>query len=135
MRALVSKFERPHNRIHAIAAHVTEAADAGNIEEAKAVIASCRETDLAEMIGIFTIVKEQYVSNQRETTIVFRNEGQYRSIAVDSVLTVENIRPFDNEPDKQNFLNINGSGLIYSLAKQSRCDDVIFVVNHEKLLE
>lgn len=120
MKALQSKFERPPAEIHAIAGRVRDAVVQGSIAEAIESVDGCRDTQLAYMIEIFALVKAQYMENPWEKAIVFLDRGQYCSIAVDSVLTVEYNRPFNYDPSQRDFLNIDGSGLIFPLAKQAR---------------
>jgi len=134
MKSLLARFDRPHKNIHAIAAKVRNAQQQGDLSEAHRIVHECEDHEFNEMINIFAAVKEQFEREHRETTIVFANNGKFCSIAVDSILTVETIRPFLEEPKQDELLNLSENSIIHSLAKQQRTEDVVFVVNHENLI-
>jgi len=134
MKNLLQKFDGPHKRIHSIAQKVRESADAGNITEAEKLIKRSRETDLAEMINLFDEVRIEFRNSQRETTIVYETADGYKAFAVDQVLTVERVKLFDRTVEQAEYLNLSQNSLIHSIAKQTKTDEVVYLINHENLM-
>jgi len=133
-RSLVEKFAEPHQKIHKIAAKVRAAVDDGNIEGAKQIIEICRQRELSELIRAFAEAKDHFQSTHRETTIVLERADKYLSIAVDTVLTVETIRPFFDDNLQRDLLNFDDNSVIHCLAKHGRSEEVVFVINHDRLI-
>lgn len=134
LKSLLQKFDKPHRKIHSIAAKVREMVDSGQTETAKKTIDAVRENELSEMINLFAEVKKEYVENNREIVIVFKNENAFHSFTVDSVITVGTLKPFSGATNQIGHLSINQHSLIVSLAKQDKIDDIIILIDPEKLI-
>lgn len=134
LKSLMQKFDKPHRRIHAIAERVRKMADSGQLEAARKIIDACRDTELSEMIQLFSEVKKEYIENNREIVIVFKNENTFHSFTVDSVLTVGTLKPFSGGTNQLNHLNVNQQSLVVSLAKQDKMDDIVLLIEPEKLI-
>lgn len=134
LKSLLQKFDKPHRQIHSIAERVRGMADSGQMEAARKIIDDCRDHELSEMIHLFAEVKKEYVENNREIVIVFKNENSFHSFTVDSVLTVGTLKPFSSSINQIGHLSINQHSLIVSLAKQDKIDDIIILIDPDKLI-
>lgn len=134
MKSLLAKFDQPHRRIHAVAEKAKEFIAKGQAEKAHQAVLQCQNTEMAEMVKLFAAVKKEYQESHRETTIVFEKNRKFWSFAVDSVITVDKITPFNCETDKTEILHLSDASIIHSMARLGKTNEIIFVIDHEKLV-
>lgn len=90
----VSRFGKPHARIHAIAIQARKLVEAGQRDAALALINETRHGDLALMIRLFAETREALASLQREIAIIVRTAvGSTLAILVDTVDSIETLEP------------------------------------------
>lgn len=89
VRALMERFDRPHQQIHAVAHEVTSLTRRGQHEEALALIARTRSRDLGRLMRLFSEVREVLGGWEREIAVVLRAEGRSPiALLVDAVESV-----------------------------------------------
>lgn len=114
LKSLINQFDEPHRAIHALAEKIIELKENGKGDEALAMIAATRETDLALMCKLFDQVHES-VSNRLDSMMVITEVGSRKAaIAVDGVsfvvdCTDSSIEPLPDTADNVEFL----SGLVH----------------------
>ena len=114
LKSLIAQFDEPHRAIHDLAEKVLELKANGSGDEALKMIASTRETELADMNNLFDKVHKS-ISEQLDSMMVITEVGARKAaIAVDGVsfvvdCTDSSIEQLPDTADNVEFL----SGLVH----------------------
>jgi purine-binding chemotaxis protein CheW len=88
---LLSKFERPHAAIHALAKQAFALRDAGDHDAARDAVAAAKENELAEMMTLFAELKRVIGLALHEIAIVLDAGEQQFAVVVDAVAAVDEV--------------------------------------------
>ncbi len=104
----LKKFDAPHQRIHAVAKRAAALLEAGQVAQAQSLVKQTRDTELAELIGLFDEVAD-ILRASREVVLVMVLDGELCGFLVDEVQAVrsieaEHIQPINNVLASQNGL-------------------------------
>ncbi len=89
--ALLKKFEKPHNLIHASAQEALALVAVRRFDEAVRLVERKREGELREMIGLFQSLKDLMRESLRELAMVMRDSQRSFAVAVEAALAVESV--------------------------------------------
>jgi len=86
---IVSKFDKPHRKIHAVAEKAQAFVAEGNLEQAQELIVKTRNKELHKMINLFAEICTLYNESSQEIVLVVEGSDFNFAVAVDSVDGVE----------------------------------------------
>lgn len=133
MNQILAKFDAPHKRIHALAGEVIALGQAGDYDSAYARIENTRNTDLHEMIEVFTAFKDVIRKSANEIAIILETSRGNFGIAVDSTEMVEHFDPSNiNELDSS---SASSDRLVSATAHRDKEDKLIMLLQVERLME
>ena len=99
---ILSKFDQPHKRIHAIAKEVSTYVAEGKVDEAHRVIEKTANTELKAMEKLFDEIKlAAREAVRRRIAMVLELEDRTLAIDVDEVVAVETISNYEPAPQSQ----------------------------------
>lgn len=134
-REFLKKFEIPHQRIHKVAIKVAKFIENGNQAQAVKLIAATRENELAEMINLFSLfIKMTEEQAKKEITIILDDIGNKTAIAVDSIITVENLAKGSIEP-MPDFVDASNNSLSVGLAKGMKDNSLICLLDAKVVIK
>jgi chemotaxis signal transduction protein len=90
---LLTSFEQPHARIHALADQLLGLVDTGGQQEALARFQRASETVLKELLNLFEEAQRLTVSLQRRVAILLRDSDAVCALGVDSVNDIAALTP------------------------------------------
>lgn len=93
----LAKFDKPHKAIHQIAIASEELIKRDKKEEAIKLIESVKNTELRQMLHLFSDLKEAYKESQRETVVVIGDENNCVGISVDKITAIEHLFELDED--------------------------------------
>jgi len=93
LKNFTSKFDRPHRKIHAVAAQVGELVRGGRVEDARKVIETARENELKLMIKLFNKAGRIIRDGHREIAMIIETPAFDYAVAIDQVRAVEFLKP------------------------------------------
>lgn len=131
--AVLRKFEKPHNAIHALAGEVRRLQEQGDTEAALARIEETRERELAAMLHLFEALRQQIRESMTDISVVVESETSVAAFAVDAVESVEYLDP-ETFQEVDAALTNGASGLLLGTARRKRDDAVVLVLSPEALL-
>ncbi|MDD3437671.1 MAG: chemotaxis protein CheW, partial [Candidatus Gastranaerophilales bacterium] len=102
----------------------------GKQEEAIQLIEKTKDTELKQMLQLFDDIKIAYKESLRETILVLGNDNEYMGIAVDKIISIENLFEFDENFIKESLTNTE---YLSGVAKNKN-DNVILLLNDEYIL-
>jgi len=132
--SVMSRFEAPHSRIHAIADTAINYAEQGEFDKAKEIIEVTRTGDLSSVIKLFAEAREAFVQSHMEIAVVLTHEEKHMSIAVDTVVSVELL----NENTIEDTATVMGNDhpeLLVKVARRIKDKSVVFLLDVEKLFD
>lgn len=134
LESLLKKFNRPHQKIHAIAKKVEEAVAGENYEAAFRIINETRDNELAEMIMLFEEVRTLLRESTREIALVLECQDTEMVISVDSVETVEKLsrEKIEKLSDVVNTVN---NEFISGIGKREKDETMIQLIDVKKLVQ
>ncbi len=94
----MKKFDAPHKVIHSIADKALDLEKEGKLDEAKQVINHTRNTSLADMLKLFSGLKELIQERVKTLVIILTVDGKTFGINVDNINFVHQITPEMKEP-------------------------------------
>jgi purine-binding chemotaxis protein CheW len=133
LMGILKKFDRPHRRIHAIAAEVDELNRAGEYDQAFALIQRTRDTSLARMVELFEEVRRAVRRTHREIAMVLERGGEAVAVAVDQVESVEELSQGTVEEVPAGF-GAAGDRLIAMIGRRQENDQMVLILDVEALL-
>jgi purine-binding chemotaxis protein CheW len=96
--ALLRRFDRPHQQIHATADQVHRLQERGDWEQNMALIERTRQGVLASMIVLFDDLQRLIRETRQEITVVLRTDRRTFGVSVDEALAVETFQPESLQP-------------------------------------
>jgi len=87
----LTKFDVPHQKIHAIAVNVKKLEEDENFDSAYEMINQTKEGELSDMIQLFSEARTLLRESTREIAMVLEWEDKIMAVGVDSVETVEKL--------------------------------------------
>lgn len=131
-RDVLRRFDPPHRAIHGVAERALGAMGRGEHKEAMAIIDKARETTLGEMISLFHEFREVLTHSMREIAIVIGSGDQRCALVVDSVESVEPLKPaFDST---MNMYQGNGPSQIPWMGRRFKDDSSVLLPDVDTLL-
>ncbi|MCP4764125.1 MAG: hypothetical protein GY870_20295, partial [archaeon] len=91
LASCLTKFDVPHQKIHSIAINVKEMEEKENFDSAFEIINQTKESELSEMIQLFSEARTLLRESTREIAMVLEWEDKIMAVSVDSVETVEKL--------------------------------------------
>jgi chemotaxis signal transduction protein len=91
----LSKFDKPHQRIHALGLRVRTMVDKGMHSEAARVIDQAREQDLAVLLQLFDETLPLLVAMEREVVILVSHGARQWGLVVDDAREIHRFEPQD----------------------------------------
>lgn len=92
---LWGRFDAPHQQIHALAHEVFAILERGRIEQARALIASTRDTALAALTRLFAEAVQAIERGSRELAVVLERDGTLIAVTADAAESVETLEDAD----------------------------------------
>lgn len=126
-----AKFDKPHKAIHQVGVKADELIKRGKHDEALELIEKTKDTELAQMMGIFDEIKQAYKESNREIVVVIGNEKNTISIAVDNILAIEHLNETDEELINE---SMTDTKCINGLAKR-KDGSLVILVDAEHILQ
>jgi chemotaxis signal transduction protein len=130
---LLKKFDRPHQRIHGVAARVKELAAAGKHDQCIRVIADARDTVLALMIKLFSDLKKLVREVQRETAVILTASGKTFAVSVDSAVSVEKLVP-GSVASLPAGVSHNPNAVVQRVAKRGKQEQPLLLIETDRIL-
>ena len=129
---VVARFDKPHQRIHGIAEQVMALEKAGSVEEAKALIETVRETDLASMLELFATARRLLGELRQGIVVVIENNSRRLGLLFDNASDVKQYTDEDHHP-----LDMADSkcGLIHDVIRDDGAGDMIQAIDLKALLK
>ncbi len=98
IQSTLAEFDLPHKKIHGLADHLLGMSARGQRDEAILLINRARDTELAALIGLFSKLRAQITTQNKELTVVLHDHNRVCGITVDSVGEVAKMEPTDFKP-------------------------------------
>lgn len=131
----LKKFDDPHRAIHATAGEILNLKEAGKVDEAKNLIASRRNGEMARMISLFESLKRNIRDGDNEVIILIDDENLKFSMIVDRVESVETLSSEENTALK-NFQQEDGKFAHHTgIAKRGDSGSIVYVVDPAWIIE
>lgn len=131
--AVLRKFEKPHNAIHALGREVRRLEEQGETEAALARIEETRSRELAAMLHLFEALRQQIRESMTDISVVVESATNVAAFAVDAVESVEYLDP-ETFQEVDAALTNGASSLVLGTARRKRDDAVVLVLSPEALL-
>lgn len=132
--ALLRKMDAPHKAVHALAARVEDFKAAGNYEQARRLVDSCRETTLARLLDLFTNFEQAIQENHRPVAVIVNTNGALAAVTVDRVEAVEPIDPASIQPLEERGVE-SSSTLIRSVAQRHKGSGLVGLIDESQILD
>lgn len=130
--AFMSRFEKPHQRIHALAHEVQALLNDGKEAAARELVASVRSVELAALNQLFEQLPTMIRASTREVAVLLKADGKEFGVSVDEVVAVETLSKVD---DRHEVLDSFGmSNMASGIAKRTD-DKLVLLLNIEALTE
>lgn len=115
--AFLSRFDKPHQRIHALAQETQQLMAEGKSDQAKQLIQSVRDTELVALNQLFEQLPQMIRASTREVAVLMNSGGKEFAVSVDEVVAVETLSQVE---DKHEVLESFGMSKVASgIAKRS----------------
>jgi len=131
VNGLLSKFDAPHKKLHASAAHVKELQEQGKYEEAGEFINGAGASILSTMIDLFAELKTIIRESRRETVLALNVSGRLLAITVDSTVAVEKLQVEDLPAGALTEEN----AVVQRLGRIANRDEMALIVEPERILD
>lgn len=126
-----AKFDKPHKDIHGIAYQAERLIAKGDRQTAMDLVESTRNTKLAEMLSLFSDLKEAYKNSRKEIVVVIgEDESKCIGLSVDQITAIEHLSEFDENLVKD---SMTGTEYLSGIAKR-KDGSVVIILNEEYLL-
>jgi purine-binding chemotaxis protein CheW len=130
IRALLTRFDKPHQKIHSSAAEVLKLREQGRPQDALALIEKRRASVLSEMIGLFTSLQELIREAQREIAVVIQEAGRLFAVLVDAAVSIEKFGEKDIDP-----LPVRTHGAVVQVARRESVGNPILLLATGSLID
>ncbi len=132
LESCLKKFNKPHQKIHAIAIRVKEMAENNKFESAYEIINQTKEGELAEMVKLFSEARTLLRDTSREIAIVLEFDNRTLVVSVDSVATVE-ILLESNIEEMSAAITTTSNDFILGIGKRDNGKSLFQLLDIEKL--
>jgi purine-binding chemotaxis protein CheW len=133
LQSCLKDFDEPHKRIHAIAIKVKEMEAKKDFDSAYEIINLTKNTELAEMIELFSTARSLLKETNREIALVLELEEKTIAISVDSVMSVEKLET-SNIEDMPEVSSTTDNEFISEIGKLGKSDELVQILNVGKLI-
>lgn len=133
LAVLLRKFDVPHRKIHSIAVQVKDLEEKGETDRAHQIIESCRDRELAQMISLFSQLREGYKELQHETAIVIKSNETLFAVAVDSVESIEHFVEDSLSEINEEHMQISEQGLLLGTGKRKKSNELVMLLDDSKI--
>jgi len=134
LKALLKKFDAPHRRIHGIADEVVALEKSGDLDAAQALIDKTRGGDLAEMVRLFAMLRDQIRDSQREIAVVLSVNDKMFSVAVDAVETVSRLVVEADKDLQDSGIGLTEEGLVTAVGKLDKSGRLVVILDAGRIL-
>ena len=130
--AFMTRFEKPHQRIHALAHEVQVLVENGKQAQARELIASVRSVELAALNQLFEQLPAMIRASTREVAVLLKTDGKEFAVSVDEVVAVETLSRVDVRHEVLESFGM--SNMASGIAKRAD-DKLVLLLNIEALTE
>ncbi len=129
----LTKFDAPHQKIHAIAIKVKGMAEKEDFDSAYEIINRAREGELAEMIRLFSEARDILIESIREIVLVLEWNEKTMAIGVDSVEAVEKLSE-SNIEEMPEMISTLDNECIAGIGKRGKDNELVQLLDVGKLI-
>lgn len=129
LSGVLKKFQQPHKEIHAIANRALNLANSGDKAGALSLVQATKNGVLAEMLHLFDQLKSELLSSSREIAVVLKIDEKLFAVCVDNVETVATVNEVDNADTLAVGLQFQESGLVHSVGKITKNDQLVITLD------
>ena len=133
LASCLTKFDTPHQKIHAIAIKVKGMQEKDDFDSANELINRTREGELAEMIRLFSEVRSLLRESNREIALVLEWKEKTMAVGVDSVETVEKLSEANIEEMPQAVSMLDNAS-IAGIGKRGKDNELVQLLDIGKLI-
>ncbi|MCA9413822.1 MAG: chemotaxis protein CheW [Candidatus Omnitrophica bacterium] len=127
-------FEKPHQRIHGIAIEVKELEKKGSYEAALSLIEHTRQSELSQMIKVFSEVRQLVREDSREIALIMDWNERRFAAAVDSIETVEQFSESDIGKMPES-IDTSGNDFVAGIAKRKFDEGLVQILDVMKIMD
>jgi len=91
--AMLKKFDKPHQQIHAVAIDVERCKANGEFDQAERLVDQTRNGVLAAMIKLFAELRDLVRNQQREIAVVLSHNDRLFAVTVEQAQSIEKLPP------------------------------------------
>ena len=128
-------LDKPHCRIHAIADKVCDLAAKGDYAAARDIITATRNTDLQEIIRLFSEVRTMLRETTREVAIVLGQADHRLAVCADGIVAIETLDPETIQPFSELFNNACNAELTPYVARRPNSSQAVLVLDGDQLFK
>jgi chemotaxis signal transduction protein len=131
--ALLKKLDEPHRQIHGVAIGIEKLKAGQEFDKAEQLISQTRDGLLAQLVKLFTELKDLVRHAERETAVVLASSNRLFAISVDVAQSIERF-PAGNIEEISPLVPISHNGVVRRLARKSKSKDVILLIETDSLM-
>ena len=129
---VVDRLDAPHQRIHALANRVQSLVQVGQAEQATKIIEDAKDTDLNELVELFSMLRELVSAARRGVIAVVKCRDTHLGLLFDSA---SDVRHVNAQACQLNGLAGSNDGVFDRLFRDEQDDSLIQIVQAAALLE
>ena len=129
----LTKFDAPHQKIHAIAIKVKGMEEKEDFDSAYEIINRTKEGELAEMIKLFSEARSLLRESNREIALVLEWKEKTMAVGVDSVETVEKLSESNIEEMPEAVSTLDNE-CIAGIGKRGKDNELVQLLDVGKLI-
>ncbi len=133
LASCLTKFDAPHQKIHAIAIKVKGMEEKEDFDSAYEIINRTKEGELVEMIRLFSEARSLLRESNREIALVLEWKEKTLAFGVDSVETVEKLSE-SNIEDMPEVTSTLDNQCIAGIAKRGKGNELVQLLDVGKLI-
>lgn len=131
--AVLRKFDAPHQRIHGVAIEIEKLKARAQYGEADQLVSETRDGLLANLIKLFSELKDLVREAERETAVILADGHRSFAISVDVARSIEKFPPGDIE-EISSLARVSHNGVVRRLAKRAKSRDVVLIIETDSLM-
>lgn len=133
LASCLTKFDAPHQKIHAIAIKVKKMEEEKDFDSAYEIINQTKEGELAEMIRLFAEVRSLLRESNREIALVLEWKERTMAVGVDSVETVEKLSE-SNIEEMPAVVSTVDNECVAGIGKREKDEELVQLLDVGKLI-
>ncbi len=133
LASCLTKFDAPHQKIHAIAIEVKGLEENEDFDPAYELINRTREGELAEMIKLFSETRSLLRESNREIALVLEWKEKTMAVGVDSVETVEKLSE-SNIEEIPGAVSTLDNACVAGIGKRGKDNELVQLLDVGKLI-